>query len=258
MSIKTDVRGPSPHCLPLSCPNHVLPVLPVRNPFCVSCVTPKIQNFPSRVSCSVLQWVASRHREFPCVTATCASVLKWVAVCCSVLRLQWIALWCSVYAAPYFWGELMTIATLYGFHSVENVLQWFAMHCSELQCVAVSCNVLQWNSNTIATLYMFHSVENVLQWVAMRCSELQRVAVYCNVLQWVAMCCSEILIPLPPSTGFRVLQMCCSDLQCVAVSCNALQCIAMCCSELQCVAVSCNALQCIAMCCSELQCVVAS
>ena len=83
-------------------------------------------------------------------------------------------------------------------HMIYSVLQWVAMCCSELRCVAVSCSELLW--------------------VAVSCSELRCVAVSCSELQWVvAVSCSEL----------QWVAVCCSELQCVAVSCSVLQCVAV-------------------------------
>ena len=105
------------------------------------------------------------------------------------------------------------------------------MGCSELQWVAVCCNVLQcvctnFGTHVVSIAYMF------------------RISVCCSVLQCVAVCCSVL----------QCVAVCCSALQCVAVSMfgttevwafsttsamflidvslltNMLQCVAVCCS----------------------------
>ena len=70
-----------------------------------------------------------------------------------------------------------------------TVLQYVAVRCSVLQCVAVRGS----NSCLVDILKsQLHSHEmNALKCVAVRCSALQCVAVCCSVLQCVAVCCSE-------------------------------------------------------------------
>jgi len=107
-----------------------------------------------------------------------------------------------------------------------SVLQYVAVHCGVLQCVAAGPQV--------QGILLRHSALGVLQCVAVCSSVLQCAAVCCSALQCVAVCCSV--------------------LQCVAVCWSVLQCTAMCCSVF---AVCCSVLQCVAVWCSVLQCVVA-
>jgi len=78
------------------------------------------------------------------------------------------------------------------------VLQYVAVCCSMLQCVAA---------------YVYHC-----------CGVLQRDAVCCSMLQCVAVCCSRH-VPL-----LRCVAVYCSMLHCVAVCCSKLQYDAACCS----------------------------
>jgi len=59
-------------------------------------------------------------------------------------------------------------------------LQCVAVSCSVLQCVVLGFQLNEWNESC-----------RVLQRVAVCCSELQCVAVCCSVLQCVAVCCTE-------------------------------------------------------------------
>jgi len=59
-----------------------------------------------------------------------------------------------------------------------------------LQCVAVSCSVLQ----CVAYRKLEVPTSAAVQCVAVSCSVLQCVAVRCSVLQCVAVCCSVLLI----------------------------------------------------------------
>ena len=117
-----------------------------------------------------------------------------------------------------------------------------AVCCSELQCVAVSCSVLQTRECGLLLRFQWHisfSVAvccSVLQWVAVQC-----VAVSSSVLQCVAVC-PNVFFRVPPAI---VLLYPLSVLQCVAVCCSMLQYVAVCCSVLQCVAVHCRVSQCV-------------
>ena len=102
------------------------------------------------------------------------------------------------------------------------------MCCSVLQFVAVWCSVLQ----CVAC-----------------CSVLQHVAVCCSVLQCGIVCCNVSRVAVRRSAlvddartaydealALGDLSMCCSLSQYVAECCCVLQCVAMCCM-MQCVAV---------------------
>ena len=103
----------------------------------------------------------------------------------------------------------------------------------------------------------------MLQFVAVCCSALQCVAVWYSVLLGVAVCCKCCSIFLWSSqiasrrraALLQCAEVCCIALQCVAVCCSVFQCVAVCCSALQGVAVCCSVLQGVAVCCSVLQCV---
>jgi len=106
------------------------------------------------------------------------------------------------------------------------VLQYVAVDCGALQCVAI-CNMSPGTCFTRIFEYIDRvgSAESVLQCVAVYCSELQCVTVCCSVLQCVAGCCN-----MSPGTCFtRKFEhmdesgLCCSLLQCVAVNCSVLQ-----------------------------------
>jgi len=99
------------------------------------------------------------------------------------------------------------------------VLQYAAVCCSALQCVAVCCTVAKKGRR----LYGAHCVVfccSVLQCVAVCCSVLQCAAVYCKVLQCVAVCCRVV----QGRVITCIVQKCCIALQCVAVCCSVLQC----------------------------------
>jgi len=81
----------------------------------------------------------------------------------------------------------------------SRVLQFVAVCCSVLQCVAI---FLQF-SGGLSSLSFPHPHLYRLIYVAVCCSALQCVAVCCSVLQCVAVCCSV--------------------LQCDAVCCNVMQ-----------------------------------
>jgi len=89
------------------------------------------------------------------------------------------------------------------------MLQYVAVWCSMVQCVAVCCN------GRIVNTSIYYFQQHV--GLALLC---------CSVLQYVAVRCSA--------------------LQCVAVRYSALQCGAVWCSMLQCVAVCCSVVQCVA------------
>ena len=132
-------------------------------------VWPRICSLVQLTCCSVLHYIDLLQ----CLAVRC-NVLQSgargaplcnspVAVCCSVL--QYIAVWCSV---------------------VPTWLSLVQLNCFiVMQCVAVSCSVLQCG--------------------ALCCSVLQCLAVSCSVLQCLAVCYSVV--------------------HCVAVSCSALQCL---------------------------------
>ena len=102
-----------------------------------------------------------------------------------------------------------------------------------VQCIAVSCSVLQ-------------CVAVFLHCVAVCCSMLQRVPLCRNVLQCVALSYSVMQFV---ANVLQYVAVCCSELQCMAVCCSVLQCVAVCYSVLQCAAVCCSVLQCVAVCC---------
>jgi len=123
---------------------------------------------PVRVAecCDVLQ-CAVVVRQYLCALCLCVaarcSVLRYVAVCCSVLPLS-----DSTPARS------------------ACVVQCFAVFCSLLRCVAVDCSVLQ-----CVTVWQRDAVcHRVLQSVAVCCSVLQFVAVCCSILHLIAVCCS--------------------------------------------------------------------
>ena len=88
------------------------------------------------------------------------------------------------------------------------MLQYVAVCCSVLQCVAVS------------ETWRFHTE---------RARVLQCVAVCCSVLQCVAVCCSELHSVRPGIFTWHE-RMCCSALQHVVACCSVLQRVAVCCS----------------------------
>ena len=117
-----------------------------------------------------------------------------------------------------------------------------------LQCVAVSCSVLQCVAETglglSATKKSRGGEVKLLQCVAACCS----IALCCTALQCVAVCCIVL----------HCIAVCCSVLQCVAVSSSWFHRLVpntFPSPVLQCVAVRCSVLQCVAVCCSVLQCV---
>ena len=158
------------------------------------------------------------------------------------------------------------------------MLQYVAVSCSVLQCVAVSCIVTHlWTPRVpwVCTCMRVHTrartryglvrsrrgaAAAVCVWGC--CSVLPRVAMCCSVLQCVAVCCSV----LQCVACLVSVAVCCSMLQCIAVCCGVLQCVAVCCSVLQRVAARCSVLNCSfqdslpthvlqCVCCSMLQCV---
>ena len=62
--------------------------------------------------------------------------------------------------------------------------------CSVLQCVAVRCNMLQWDAVSYSVLPRTSSVSNLC--VVACCSALQCVTACYSVLQCVAACCSVL------------------------------------------------------------------
>ena len=107
------------------------------------------------------------------------------------------------------------------------VLQYVAVCCSVLQCVAVRGGV---SFVKICQKRPAHMKRDLCKSVCVgRVSEgLLRV---CRVCVCVAVCCSVLQCVRGP---FESLSRACV-LQCIAVCCSALQCIAVCCSVLQCV-----------------------
>jgi len=100
-----------------------------------------------------------------------------------------------------------------------------------LQCVAVSCRVLQCVTNTIEA---FDGARADCRCVA------EGVAVCCSVLQCVAVCCSVLQWLINANEAFDSTHANCKCVaEGVAVRCS--QCFAVCCS----VAVSCSELQCV-------------
>jgi len=144
---------------------------------------------------------------------------------------------------------------------VDCSLQYVVFKCRSclLQCVAVSCSVLQRVVQRVAVCC------RGLLCVAVRCSVLQCVAalvadadIYLHVckqcqgrghvLHCVEVCCSvslQLLTCTYMHTGkFKAGDMCCSMLHCVAllcgdICCSVLLCVALCCTVLHCVAVLC-------------------
>jgi len=100
----------------------------------------------------------------------------------------------------------------------DTVTRLVQFCCSVLQCVAVSCSVLQRVSQR-------HSRETH----PVCCSVLQCVVVCYRVLPCVIVCCSLL----------HCVALCCSVLQCAVLCCNAMQRLSMCCNVLKCVAVCC-------------------
>jgi len=222
------------------------------------------------VCCSVLRFVAAdtcvrgyapRQKTavfYRCNKCCCSNV----AVCCIVL-LQYVAMWCRS-------GSVVCCSVL---------LQCVAMLCcSELQCVAVCCDLLRQTHG------------NTLQHTATHCNTLQHTATHCNTqiitsltASLIPVCNAFLIMLLVTSiyailgvnfystTSPQVLQcvgvaVCCSVLHCVATrffimlvvmsiyailsvnfysttSPRVLQCVVVCCSVLQCVVVCCSVLQ---------------
>jgi len=132
------------------------------------------RNFHSTTRCvyiCVLQCVAVCCCVWQCV-AVCCSVLQCVAVCCGVLQLarwttsKFVESWIFHSATTCVYMCVLQCVAVFG-----SVLQCDSL----LQCVAVSCRVLQWN--------------------AMCCDVLQCVSelgVHCSVSPCVAVCCGEL------------------------------------------------------------------
>jgi len=146
-----------------------------------------------------------------------------------------------------------------------SVLQYVAVCCSMLQCVAVFDLPVRWDMCQPSTRHHHHKhprtifehsrplviygvalgvLQCVLQHVAACCSMLQHtlqhtlphVAACCNML------CSMLQCIADQNSVWLWVGMRC---WCVAVCCAVLQCVvAECCSVLQCIAVYCNALAC--------------
>jgi len=112
---------------------------------------------------------------------------------------------------------------------------------SVLQCVQVSCSVLQ----RVHILYVAPRVGGMHAADQMPISVLQCVAVYCCALS-VYFLCTLHLVSVACTLLIRGTSVCCSVLQCVAVCCSVLQCVVVCCSVLQCAAVWCGVLRCVA------------
>jgi len=93
-------------------------------------------------------------------------------------------------------------------------MQYYAVHCSALQCVAGS-NSYQEKAGS----------GSVWECVALCCSVLQCVAVCCSVLQRVTHIRRKLGVGVLGSV-LQCVAVCCSVLQCVAVHCSALQCVA--------------------------------
>ena len=110
----------------------------------------------------------------------------------------------------------LNVMALYRYALFLEEVQYVAVRCCVLQCVAVCCRSTQRHG--------------AVQCVAVCCSVLQCAAVFCSVLQCVAVCC-------------RSAQRHCAVLQCAAVCCSVLQCATVCRSVLQCVAVCGHMLQ---------------
>jgi len=75
-----------------------------------------------------------------------------------------------------------------------NVLQYSAMCCSMVQCVAVCCNVTLGSNSTHTETFnsTTFSLPSDHVRVAVCCSMLQYVAVCCSALQYVAVCYSML------------------------------------------------------------------
>jgi len=120
-----------------------------------------------------------------------------------------------------------------------SVLQYGAVWCSVLQCVAVCYSVVP------------HVAVHIF--IALVCSWRNCVS-DCCVLQCAAVCCSVAVF----CSMWQCVAVCCSVLQCVAVCCSAYlhrfslfleelcQCDTVCCSELRCAVVCSSVLQCVA------------
>jgi len=125
------------------------------------------------------------------------------------------------------------------------MLQYFAVSCSVLQCLAWIRRIVDGASSTRG--YYLIVPQNM--WMR-RVGSLQCVAVCCSVLQCVAVCCMKASYRGWFTLHTVAQKVYCSVLQCVAVCCSVLQCVAVCCSVLQCVAVYCIVVQCAAACCN--------
>jgi len=170
------------------------------------------------------------------------------------------------------------------------VLQYVAVRCSMLQCVAVFFP--RHTSPSLTPCCSVWSCCSALQGVAVCCSVLQCIAVCCSVLQCVAVCCNVVMSYQILASLHSCTMGCCKTLQHIATHCSTLQHTAahgnmlsyqilasssnnaIVCSfgatpdksmssaslhsVLQCVAVCCSVLQCVAVCCSVLQCVAVS
>ena len=143
----------------------------------------------------------------------CCSVLKCVAVCCSVLT----------------WVDT----------DIGDGIKFLHHGCSVVAVyVAVCYNVLQcavtWVDTHIGDSWGVAGCMSVLQCVAVCCKALQCIAVYCSVLQCVDMGEYRYRGWLGCGRGYECVTVCStvlSVLQCVAV------CVAVCCSVLWCAAV---------------------
>jgi len=115
------------------------------------------------------------------------------------------------------------------------VAMYITVCCSMLQCVALWCSMLH-----------FESLPRLV---------LCRGRVCCSVLQYIAVCCS-VLYYVAVARVFRDSSF--AVAKCVAVCCSILQCVAVCCSMSQ----SQRLLRLILcrgrVCCSVLQCVAVS
>jgi len=116
----------------------------------------------------------------------CCSVLQFVAVCCSEIRVPMeCPARCDSVAGCCRVLNCVAVKLKFPWNVPPGVIQCVAACCSLLQCVAVEFK-FPWNVPP-----------GLLQCAAPCCIMMQCVLVCCSVLQFVAVC-SSVLLPLCP------------------------------------------------------------
>jgi len=132
----------------------------------------------------------------------CGSVLRRVAVCCSVVQCvaaafvnffdEWRSRASKNHAAPQYSTLLYTstqFSTLQHAATHFNTLQHTATHCNTLQHTATHCITIFWISGAGAHP---RCSQAELQQTATHCNTLQHAATHCNTLRHTATCCNTL------------------------------------------------------------------